>query len=166
MCTWDPPNTSSAPTVGTIHLLLSPSGGSQAPGTPKAPRSLPRSWCGSPQRPLREPQSVCRVAHAQLAVAVAAAGPRVPHRRHRHRVPAAAGHHDDAIPNRDHLRHPRQPPPLLTVRMTPAHPWYVGRGDDKCGGEVVYSIQDIRQLLSVQPGEMKRWLTTSQMGCV
>jgi hypothetical protein len=28
----------------------------------------------------------------------------------------------------------------------------------------VYSIQDIRQLLSVQPGEMKRWLTTSQMG--
>ena len=30
--------------------------------------------------------------------------------------------------------------------------------------EVVYSIQDIRQLLSVQPEEMKRWLTTSQMG--
>ncbi len=35
---------------------------------------------------------------------------------------------------------------MYGVRMTPAHPWYVGRGDDKCGGEVVYSIQDIRQL--------------------
>ena len=53
---------------------------------------------------------------------------------------------------------------MYGVRMTPAHPWYVGRGDHKCGGEVVYSVQDIRQLLSVQPGEMKRWLTTSQMG--
>ena len=53
---------------------------------------------------------------------------------------------------------------MYGVRMTPAHPWYVGRGDDKCGGEVVYSIKDIRELLSVQPGEMKRWLTTSQMG--
>jgi hypothetical protein len=53
---------------------------------------------------------------------------------------------------------------MFGVRMTPAHPWFVGRGDDKCGGEVVYSIQDIRQLLSVQPEEMKRWLTTSQMG--
>ena len=38
---------------------------------------------------------------------------------------------------------------MYGVRMTPAHPWYGGRGDDKCGGEVVYSIQDIRQLLSV-----------------
>ena len=53
---------------------------------------------------------------------------------------------------------------MYGVRMTPTHPWYVGRGDDKCGGEVVYSIKDIRQLLSVQPEEMKRWLTTSQMG--
>ncbi len=53
---------------------------------------------------------------------------------------------------------------MYGVRMTPAHPWYVGRGDDKCGGEVVYSIQDIRQLLSVQPEDTKRWLTTSQMG--
>jgi len=53
---------------------------------------------------------------------------------------------------------------MYGVRMTPAHPWYVGRGDDKCGGEVVYSIKEIRELLSVQPGEMKRWLTTSQMG--
>ena len=47
----------------------------------------------------------------------------------------------------------------VRVRMTPAHPWYVGRGDDKCGGEVVYSIQDIRQLLSVQPEDVKLWLT-------
>jgi len=53
---------------------------------------------------------------------------------------------------------------MYGVRMTPAHPWIVGRGDDKCGGEVVYSIQDIRQLLSVQPEDVKRWLTTSQMG--
>jgi hypothetical protein len=30
---------------------------------------------------------------------------------------------------------------MYGVRMTPAHPWYVGRGDEKCGGEVVYSIQ-------------------------
>ena len=48
--------------------------------------------------------------------------------------------------------------------MTPAHPWYVGRGDDKCAGEMVYSIQDIRLLLRVQPEDVKRWLTTSQMG--
>jgi hypothetical protein len=53
---------------------------------------------------------------------------------------------------------------MYGVRMTPAHPWYVGRGDDQCGGEVVYSIQDIRQLLNVQPEDTKRWLTTSQMG--
>jgi hypothetical protein len=53
---------------------------------------------------------------------------------------------------------------MYGVRMTPAHPWYVGRDDDKCGGEVVYSIQDIRQLLRVQPEDVKRWLTTSQMG--
>jgi hypothetical protein len=53
---------------------------------------------------------------------------------------------------------------MYGVRMTPAHPCYVGRGNDKCGGEVVYSIQDIRQLLSVQPEDTKRWLTTSQMG--
>ena len=53
---------------------------------------------------------------------------------------------------------------MYGVRMTPAHPWYVGRGDEKCGGEVVYSIQDIRQLLSVQPEDAKRWLTTSVSG--
>jgi uncharacterized protein YjcR len=28
----------------------------------------------------------------------------------------------------------------------------------------VYSIQDISQLLSVQPEDVKQWLTTSQMG--
>jgi len=49
---------------------------------------------------------------------------------------------------------------MYEVRMTPAHPWYVGRGDDKCAGEMVYSIQDIRLLLRVQPEDVKRWLTT------
>jgi len=53
---------------------------------------------------------------------------------------------------------------MYGVRLTPAHPWYIGRGDDKCGREVVYSIQDISQLLSVQPEDVKQWLTTSQMG--
>jgi hypothetical protein len=50
------------------------------------------------------------------------------------------------------------------VRMSPSHPWYVGRGDDVCGGEMVYSIQEIRKLLSSQPDDMKLWLTTNQMG--
>jgi len=49
------------------------------------------------------------------------------------------------------------------VRVSPAHPWYVGRGDDTCGG-VVYSIQEIKKLLNSQPEDMKQWLTTSQMG--
>jgi hypothetical protein len=48
------------------------------------------------------------------------------------------------------------------VRMSPTHPWYVGRGDDTCGGEVVYTIQEIKELLDSQPEDMKRWLTTSQ----
>jgi len=26
------------------------------------------------------------------------------------------------------------------VRMSPAHPWYVGQGNDTCAGEVVYTI--------------------------
>jgi hypothetical protein len=50
------------------------------------------------------------------------------------------------------------------VRMSPAHPRYVGRGDDTGGGEVVYTIQEIRTLLRSQPEDTKRWLTTSQMG--
>jgi hypothetical protein len=50
------------------------------------------------------------------------------------------------------------------VRMSPAHPRYVGRGDEVCGGEVVYTIQEIRTLLRSQPEDAKRWLTTSQMG--
>ena len=48
--------------------------------------------------------------------------------------------------------------------MSPAHPLYVGRGDDTCGGEVVYTMQEIRTLLRSQPEDTKRWLTTSQMG--
>jgi hypothetical protein len=50
------------------------------------------------------------------------------------------------------------------VGISPAHPWYVGRVDYVCGGEVVYSIQEIRKLLSSQPEDMKLWLTTGQMG--
>ena len=50
------------------------------------------------------------------------------------------------------------------VRMSPAHPRYVGRGDETCGEEVVYTIQEIRTLLRSQPEGTKRWLTTSQMG--
>ncbi len=50
------------------------------------------------------------------------------------------------------------------VRMSPAHPGYVGRGDDTCGGEVVYTIQEIRTLLRSQPEDAQGWLTTGQMG--
>jgi hypothetical protein len=50
------------------------------------------------------------------------------------------------------------------VRMSPAHPRYVGRDDDTCGGEVVYTIPQIRTLLLSQPEDMNQWLTTSQMG--
>jgi hypothetical protein len=50
------------------------------------------------------------------------------------------------------------------VRMSPAHPRYVGRGDDTCGGEVVYTIPEIRTFLRSQPVVTTRWLTTSQMG--
>ena len=32
---------------------------------------------------------------------------------------------------------------MYGVRMSPAHPRYVGRGDDTCGGEVVYTIPEI-----------------------
>jgi hypothetical protein len=49
------------------------------------------------------------------------------------------------------------------VRMSPAHPRYVGRGNETCGGEVVYTIQEIRTLLRSQPEDVNQWLTTSQM---
>jgi hypothetical protein len=32
---------------------------------------------------------------------------------------------------------------MYGVRMSPAHPRYVGRGDDTCGGEVVYTIPEM-----------------------
>jgi hypothetical protein len=48
--------------------------------------------------------------------------------------------------------------------MSPSHPRYVGRGDETRGGEVVYTIQEIRTLLRSQPEDAKRWSTTSQMG--
>jgi hypothetical protein len=50
------------------------------------------------------------------------------------------------------------------VRMSPANPRYVGRGDNTCGKKVVYTIQEIRTLLRSQPEDARRWLTTSQMG--
>jgi len=53
---------------------------------------------------------------------------------------------------------------MYGVRMSPAHPWYVGQGDNTCAGEVVYTIPEIQELLNSQPEDMKRWLTTSQMG--
>ena len=33
------------------------------------------------------------------------------------------------------------------VRMSPENPCYVGRGDNICGGEVVYTIPEIKDLL-------------------
>ena len=36
---------------------------------------------------------------------------------------------------------------MYGVRMSPAHPRYVGRGDDTCGGEVVCTILEIRTLM-------------------
>jgi hypothetical protein len=53
---------------------------------------------------------------------------------------------------------------MYGVRMSPAHPRYVGRGDDTCGGEVVYTIPEMRTLLHSQPEDTTRCLTTSQMG--
>jgi hypothetical protein len=53
---------------------------------------------------------------------------------------------------------------MYGVRMSPAHPQYVGRGNDTCGGEVVYTIPEIRTLLRSQPEDTTRRLTTSQMG--
>jgi hypothetical protein len=50
------------------------------------------------------------------------------------------------------------------VRMSPAHPRYVGLGDDTYGGEVLYTIQEIRTLLRSQPEDANRLLTTGQMG--
>ena len=50
------------------------------------------------------------------------------------------------------------------VRMSPANPRYVGRGDSICGGEVVYIIPDIKVPLRSQPDDAQRWLTTGQMG--
>jgi hypothetical protein len=53
---------------------------------------------------------------------------------------------------------------MYGVRMSPAPPQYVGRGDNICGGEVVYTIPEIQTLLNSQPDDVRRWLTTSQMG--
>lgn len=50
------------------------------------------------------------------------------------------------------------------VTMSPANPRYVGRGDDNSGGEVTYTMQEMRALLRSQSGGARIWLTTSQMG--
>ena len=47
------------------------------------------------------------------------------------------------------------------VKMSPANPRYVGRGDNTCGGEVVYTIPEIKVLLRPQPDDAQRWLTMS-----
>jgi hypothetical protein len=44
------------------------------------------------------------------------------------------------------------------------HPLYMGRVNDTCGGEVVYTTPEIRTLLLSQPEDTTLWLTTSQMG--
>ena len=48
--------------------------------------------------------------------------------------------------------------------MSPANARNVGRGDSTCGGEVVYTIPEIKVLLRSQPDDAQRWLTTNQMG--
>jgi hypothetical protein len=48
--------------------------------------------------------------------------------------------------------------------MSPADPRFIGRGDDSSGGEVAYTLEEMRTLLQSQPGEMSIWLTTRQMG--
>jgi hypothetical protein len=53
---------------------------------------------------------------------------------------------------------------MTSVRMSPANPRYVGRGDSTCGGEVVYTIPEIKVLLRSQADDAQRWLTTNQMG--
>ena len=48
--------------------------------------------------------------------------------------------------------------------MSPANPYYVGRGDNICGGEIVYTLPEIKDLLRGHSEDAQRWLTTSQMG--
>ena len=50
------------------------------------------------------------------------------------------------------------------VIMSPANPRYVGRGDDTSGGEIVYTIGEMRDLLHGQPDRGQMWLSTNQMG--
>ena len=52
------------------------------------------------------------------------------------------------------------------MKMSPANSRYVGRGDSTCGGEVVYTIHEMKVLLRSQPDDAQHWLTTSQMGWV
>ena len=50
------------------------------------------------------------------------------------------------------------------VIMSPANPRYVGRGDDISGGEIVYTMDEMRGLLRGQPDRVQMWLSTNQMG--
>ena len=50
------------------------------------------------------------------------------------------------------------------IILVPANPQYVGRGNDSNGGEIAYTVPEIRDLLRDQPGYGQMWLTTGQMG--
>ena len=50
------------------------------------------------------------------------------------------------------------------VIMSPANPRYVGRGDDISGGEIAYTMDEMRDLLQEQPDRGQMWLSTNQMG--
>ena len=52
----------------------------------------------------------------------------------------------------------------VCIILVPANPQYVGRGNDSNGGEIAYTVPEIRGLLRDQPGYGQMWLTTGQMG--
>ena len=52
----------------------------------------------------------------------------------------------------------------VCIALIPANPRYVGRGSDKSGGEVTYTIAEIRDLLLNHTDSTWMWLTSRQMG--
>ena len=52
----------------------------------------------------------------------------------------------------------------VCIALIPANPRYVGRGSDKSGGEVTYTIAEIRDLLINHTDSTWMWLTSRQMG--
>ena len=52
----------------------------------------------------------------------------------------------------------------MCALMSTANPRYVGRGDDSSGGEVTYTMQEMRTLLRGQSGEAQSWLTKVRWG--